>query len=109
MIGAFYNEKLIGFAGCGGIKFGSRKQYIQLTELHVSYNHRGWGIGKTLFEYCIEYAEEMSVKKLDIVASSSEERQIAYKKLGCIHAMEVESTLFEQDPDDIHMEFSLIN
>lgn len=109
LFGAFENEKLIGFAGCGGLKFGSKKQYIQLTELHVSYKHRGWGIGRKLFEYCIEYAEELSVENLYIVASSSEESQIAYKKLGCVYATEIQPTLFEQDPDDIHMEFSLIN
>lgn len=109
LIGAFENEKLIGFAGCGGSKFGSRKQYIQLSELHVSYNHRGLGIGRKLFELCLDYAAKMSMEKLYIVASSSEESQIAYRKLGCIHATEVIPALFEQDPEDVHMEFHISN
>ena len=105
LLGAFENEKLIGFAACNPTKYGSRNQYIQLMELHVSLEYRGLGIGRSMFEKCVDYGTEMKAQKLYIVASSSMESQEAYKKLGCVYARELVRELYEQDPDDIHMEF----
>ena len=41
LFGAFDNDELIGFSGIDGILIGSRGQYIELAELHVSYEYRG--------------------------------------------------------------------
>ncbi|MDF2543204.1 MAG: GCN5-related N-acetyltransferase, partial [Herbinix sp.] len=49
LFGAYDNDKLIGFSGIDGILIGSRNQYIELSELHVSYEYRGKKIGKELF------------------------------------------------------------
>jgi len=107
LIGAFENESLIGFAGCDSVKYGSSNHYIHLMELHVSLEHRGLGIGKALFEKCVAYGKELNAEKLYIVASSSKESQAAYKRLGCVHTSEIVQVLYDQDPDDIHMEFKL--
>ena len=36
VLGAFTQEKLIGFASVESRRFGSRKQYVQLSCIHVS-------------------------------------------------------------------------
>lgn len=108
LFGAFDNNKLIGFSGVDGILVGSRKQYIELSELHVSYEYRGKKIGKELFKRCVESASAYNCKKLYIVASSSEESQKAYYKLGCKYAEELIPELYENSPTDVHMEYIIL-
>ena len=52
LFGTYHAEKLIGFASLDGILLGSKKQYVELTWFHVSYEYRGNKIGKQ-FIYCI--------------------------------------------------------
>jgi len=104
---AYGGEKLVGFSFIDGTRLGSEKQYLELLYFHVSYEYRGRGIGKKLFSLCAQAALELQCKKLYIVASSSEESQKAYHKLGCIYAKEPIPHLYEQRPDDVHMEFLL--
>jgi N-acetylglutamate synthase-like GNAT family acetyltransferase len=101
------NGKLIAFANLLSGKFGSRNQYIQLKQLHVSYEYRNQGMGKELFALCIQRAREKGAKKLYISASSAEETQCFYKSVGCTDAMEINRELFEKEPFDRHMEYSL--
>ncbi len=108
LFGAFDNDKLIGFSGIDGILIGSRKQYIELSELHVSYEYRGKKIGKELFKRCVESASAYNYKKLYIVASSSEESQKAYYKLGCKYTEELIPELYENSPTDVHMEYIIL-
>ena len=105
--GAYEGEKLVGFAFIDGTRLGSEKQYLELLYFHVSYEYRGKGIGKKLFHLCAEAALQLQCKKLYIVASSSEESQKAYHKLGCVYAKERIPYLYEQRPYDVHMEFLL--
>ena len=107
LFGAYDEEKLIGFSSIDGILLGSERQYLELTWLHVSYEYRGNHIGKKLFQLCVEAAKQYGCTKLYIVASSSEESQKAYHKLGCKYAIEHIPHLYEQRPDDIHMEYLL--
>ena len=55
VIGAFYKNELKGFASVSGILFGGRREYLDLTNLHVSQDMRRHGIGRELFlrEMCI--------------------------------------------------------
>jgi ribosomal protein S18 acetylase RimI-like enzyme len=107
LFGAYDTEKLIGFCCIDGILLGSEKQYLELTWFHVSYEYRGKKIGKKLFGMCAEAARNYSCKKLYIVASSSEESQKVYHKLGCVYAKELIPRLYEDRPNDVHMEFML--
>ena len=107
LFGAFDDEKLIGFSGIDGLLMGSEQQYLELVELHVSYEYRGKGIGKNLFKLCVDKAIKYECKKLYIVGSSSEESQKFYHKMGCIEAMELIPHLFDESPSDVHMEYVL--
>ena len=105
--GAYDGKKIVGFAFIDGMRLGSEKQYLELLYFHVSYEYRGRGIGKKLFGLFAEAASRLQCKKLYIVASSSEESQKAYHKLGCVYAKERIPHLCEQRPLDVHMEFLL--
>lgn len=84
-----------------------RCQYLQLMQIHVSYEHRSRGIGKKLFELCTEKAKAMGAAKLYISTHSSEESQVFYHKIGCMDAIEVNQKLAEHEPYDRQMEFVL--
>lgn len=107
LFGAYASEKLIGFSCIDGVLLGNEKQYLELIWFHVSYEYRGKKIGKKLFNMCVEVAKQYSCRKLYIVASSSEESQKAYHKLGCVYAKEYIPHLYKQRPTDVHMEYSL--
>jgi GNAT superfamily N-acetyltransferase len=105
VFGAFIDEKLIGFAILFNKKFGSRKQYIQLDSMQVSYSNRHNGIGKYLFNLCVLKTKEIGIEKMYISANSSEETQRFYLGIGCKDAEEIDKELFEQEPYDRHMEY----
>ncbi|BCJ98028.1 GNAT family N-acetyltransferase [Anaerocolumna chitinilytica] len=104
---AFDSDKLIGFSAINGTLLGSNNQYIELVEFHVSNEYRGKGIGRKLFDLCVEAASSYICEKIYIVASSSEESQKIYRKLGCVYTTELIPSLYEQSPADIHLEFLL--
>ena len=105
VFGAYENEKLIGFAVLLNEKFGSRKQYIQLENLHISLGYRHKGIGKKLFRLCIEKAEKLGAEKIYISANSSEETQKFYVSIGCIDAAEINKKIADDEPYDRQMEY----
>ncbi|WP_417203439.1 GNAT family N-acetyltransferase [Acetoanaerobium sticklandii] len=108
VFGAFDRDMLAGFASLENDFWGSGGQYLQLSSIHISSNHRGKGVGKKLFSIICEKAKERGAKKLYISAHSSEETQAFYKALGCIEAKEYNEDLVEKEPCDCQLEFSLI-
>ena len=106
-LGAFDNDKLIGFASMPNQSFGTNNEYIQLEMLHVSYEYRGKGIGKDLFREICDEAKFFGAKKFYISAHSSEESTGFYRSVGCVDAVEVNQRLFEEEPVDCHLEYSL--
>lgn len=104
---AFENDILTGFASLEGELFGSMLQYLQLSNIHVSYEHRGHGIGKTLFCMICDEARQRGARKLYISAHSAEESQAFYKSMGCIEALEYNQELVEKEPCDCQMEYVL--
>jgi N-acetylglutamate synthase-like GNAT family acetyltransferase len=107
VFGAYENNKLIGFARLLNKKFGNRKQYIQLENMHVSFGYRNKGIGKKLFNLCIKKAEEIGIEKIYISANTSEETQMFYLNIGCIDAEEINKELMEKEPYDRQMEYKI--
>jgi N-acetylglutamate synthase-like GNAT family acetyltransferase len=107
VFGAYDNNKLIGFATLINRKFGSKNQYIQLDNMQVSFGYRNKGIGKRLFELCIKKAKEIGIEKIYISANSSEETQKFYMGVGCKDADEINKELFEKEPFDRHMEYTI--
>ena len=102
--GAYEDGKLIGFCSVEHEPFGSEKQYVQLTSLHVSYEKRGNGIGKRLFEAARSVAASFNAKKLYISSHSAEETQAFYKAMGCKEAEEYKPEAVEAEPCDCQLE-----
>lgn len=105
---AFNSDDLIGFASLENEKFGTENQYLQLSSIHTSYESRGLGIGKKLFNIMIEEAKKRGVKKLYISAHSSEESRAFYEKLGCVEAKEYNEKLAELEPCDCQLEYKVV-
>lgn len=102
--GAFENKKLVGFASVEREPFGSGKQYVQLTSLHVTFEKRGTGIGKQLYEAALSAAAGFGAKKLYISAHSAQETQAFYKAMGCVEAKEYDQKAVELEPCDCQLE-----
>lgn len=105
--GAFLGDVLIGFALVRPGTFGSRGQYLDLEEFHVSEPFRGHGAGGALFRLAAEEARSKGARKLYISAHSAKETMAAYKKLGCVLAEEINAELAEKEPCDVQLEYVL--
>jgi N-acetylglutamate synthase-like GNAT family acetyltransferase len=107
IFGAYYDKKLIGFSALLNNKFGSNEHYIELKYIHVSLEYRHKGIGKKLFNLCIEKAKNNGIEKIYISANSSEETQNFYLGIGCKDAMEINKKAAEDEPYDRQMEYKI--
>ncbi|KAB3531039.1 GNAT family N-acetyltransferase [Alkaliphilus pronyensis] len=107
VLGVYDKTKLVGFASLESQFFGSKNQYIQLSNLHITRDYRSLGIGKTLFNLCVEKASEYGAKKIYISASSCENTQIFYKRMGCVFTKEINKKLHELEPYDCQLEFEI--
>lgn len=105
--GAYYCGKVIGLIYLDNKPFGSDNQYIELLMFHVSEPFRKMGIGKMLFKLACTDTRQLGISKLYISAHSSKETQEAYRKLGCINAVEVNKIIADNEPFDIQMEYQL--
>lgn len=105
--GAWDGETLVGFARLEGPLFGSRKQYIDLAQFHVSQPYRGHGIGKALFRMACREAVARGAERLYISAHSARETMAAYRALGCVEAEEINWALARKEPCDVQLEFRL--
>jgi len=107
VIGAFYQNELKGFVSVESDFIGEKKEYLDLTSIHVSEDMRGKGIGKELFSRATCWAKARGGKKLYISAHSAVETQSFYRNLGCTDAAEYQKSHVEQEPYDVQMEFIL--
>ncbi len=107
VIGAFTDGLLKGFASVEGHRFGSNSEYLDLTNVHVSCDARGAGIGKELLHLAAVWARAHGAKKLYISAHSSVESQAFYKAMGCIEAAEYDPEHVANEPCDCQMEYDL--
>lgn len=104
VIGVFRERTLIGFASIEGEFFGRKKQYLELSYIHVSHDFRHCGIGKRLFEKCCKKAKQAGAEKLYIAAHPSEETQQFYRSAGCILAEEINEEIYQKEPLDPQLE-----
>jgi len=105
--GAFDGETLIGAAVLESAFIGREQDQLQLKFLHVSRRHRRAGLGRTLFEKAVARAKELGARRLYISSTPSENTVRFYLNRGCRVTDDVDSTLFELEPEDIHMEFDI--
>jgi len=101
------SNDLIAFAALLPHLFGSKNQYLQLMQLHVSYEYRSCGLGKQLFEICTQKATQLGAKKLYVSAHSAEESCGFYEKVGCVDAVEICKQIAEHEPYGRQMEYVL--
>lgn len=107
VFGAFEEKRLVGFASIENEFFGSEKEYLQLSSIHITNGNRGNGIGKQLFHLVCDSARKTGAKKLYISAHSSKESKAFYDALGCVEATEYNAELVEMEPCDCQLEYLL--
>lgn len=107
VFGAFREGVLKGFASVEAGRFGSKKQYLDLSSIHVSEEMRGSGIGTELFLMACRWAKAHGAEKLYISAHSAVETQAFYHARGCVEAEEYNREHVEKEPYDCQMEFVL--
>ena len=107
VIGCLEDGKLKGFTSVEHERFGSGKQYVQLSCIHVSCESRGKGYGKKLFQYAALAGKRLGAAKLYISAHSSEETQAFYHAMGCVEAEEYNQKLYQAEPCDCQLEYGL--
>lgn len=107
VVGAFCNEHLKGFMSVENKTFGINFKYMNLSNIHVSRDMRGNGIGRELFELAKTWAKQHGAEKLYISAHSSVESQAFYKAVGCVEAVEYNQYLAEKEPCDCQLEYVL--
>lgn len=107
-IGSFHeDDRLIGFVTLNNQFFGKTANYILLDSMFVSKEYRSLGIGKKLFQQCVDKARELGADKLYLCAASSEDTIAFYHAVGCEPAKEINQQLFDQDHRDIQLEYTL--
>lgn len=87
--------------------FGTGREYLDLTSIHVSEDMRGCGIGKELFRHAAEWAVEHGAKKLYISSHSAVETQAFYAAMGCVDALELNEEHVNAEPCDRQLEYIL--
>lgn len=107
VFGVFQAGGLVAFATLMRPPFGSRKQYVQLMQLHVSTALRRSGLGRRLFLACARRARAWGAERIYLSAHSAEETQAFYTSLGCVDAEEVEERIAACEPCDIQLEYRL--
>ena len=105
--GAFEDDKLIGVAVLESRFIGHGQDQLQLMFLHVGRGNRKAGLGRMLFDKAAARARELGARYLYISATPSENTVQFYLHVGCRVTAEVDATLFELEPDDIHLVFDI--
>ncbi|MGN0878230.1 MAG: GNAT family N-acetyltransferase [Oligosphaeraceae bacterium] len=104
---ALHARRVIGFAALAASLSGSRGQYLQLTDLHVSLPWRGLGLGARLFKSICREAARRGAARLYISSQSSQETQAFYRAMGCREATEYQPALVAAEPCDCQLERDL--
>lgn len=95
---------LKGFVSVESDFFGSAKEYLDLSSIHVSEDMRQKGIGKILFCAAKQWAKAKGARKLYISAHSAVETQAFYQCMGCVDAQEYNQYHTAQEPCDRQLE-----
>ncbi|MGN1346584.1 MAG: GNAT family N-acetyltransferase [Eubacteriales bacterium] len=105
VFGAFGESgRLVGFASVEPEPFGGKKEYLDLSCLHVSEDFRGRGIGRKLFGMAGSWAKAHGASKLYISGHSAAETQAFYRAMGCHEALEYNWTHVAEEPFDCQLE-----
>ena len=106
-LGAFCNDRLIGFCSVNKDLFGKKYKYVLLDQLFISKEYRNMGIGKNLFKMVAIESHNLGAEKYYICAGSAEETIAFYFAIGCEVAKEINQELYQNDTRDYQLEFGL--
>ena len=101
---AFCGGRLKGFASVEPGLTGGELKYADLSNLHVSEDMRGRGIGRILFDAAKEHAKKAGARRLYISAHSAVESQAFYREMGCTEAQAYNQKHVEAEPYDCQLE-----
>ncbi|SHJ96621.1 N-acetylglutamate synthase, GNAT family [Clostridium cavendishii DSM 21758] len=105
--GAFEENSLKGFVSVENGFIDEEQTYFDLSNIYVSEDMRGHGIGEKLFHMAAQWAKIHNAKKLYISAHSAVESQAFYKAMGCIEALKYNQQHVEKEPCDCQLEYVL--
>jgi len=105
---SFYRGKLKGFVSVDLKWFGGWREYLDLTNLHVSEDMRRKGIGRKLFLTAAAWAGEKGAEKLYISAHSAVESQAFYRSMGCVEARVYNPKHVGEEPYDCQLEYATV-
>jgi len=105
--GCFEQDVLIGYVTLDVKIFGKKVKYVLLDQLFVSNNYRNHGIGRKLVELCCVQAKSWGAERIYLCAGSAENTISFYNKMGFRNAEEINQALYEEDPNDIQLEYCL--
>jgi N-acetylglutamate synthase-like GNAT family acetyltransferase len=107
VFGCFDKNILVAYTTVNAELFGIESKKVLLEQLFVSKDYRNKGIGKELFCLCSAQAKKWGADKLYLCAGSSEDTIAFYNKLGCVNTSEINQQLYEEDPNDMQLEYQL--
>lgn len=102
--GAFDGDVLTGMSVLDHAPVKSGNKRLNLSGLWVSANYRGHGVGKVLFQLAAQEARQRGARVMYVSATPSENTVHFYQNLGCTLADPIDSSLYEKEPEDIHLE-----
>lgn len=105
-VGAFCDDRLIGFCCVDGTVSGNSAKYANLTMLFVDDNWKRNGIGKSLLQEACKHATKLGAEKIFISAIPSAETIAFYQSMGCVDAAEIIEVFVDSD-DDRYLECDL--
>lgn len=102
-VGAFDENKLIGF-GVLAYKFRGRDlNQLQVDLMYVTRNYRRQGIGTRIFNQLSVEAKRRGAKYLYISSTETRSAVSFYQSNGSYLATEIDEELYNMEPKDIHM------
>lgn len=107
VVGAFYNDEIVGITSIENRLFGKDKNKINMGALYVNNKKRGLGIGKGLIIRAKEEAKKLGGEILYISATASKNTVDFYCSQGAKLSKDVDSYLLNKEPDDIQLEIVL--
>jgi predicted N-acetyltransferase YhbS len=107
VLGAFEDQRIVGVVSVENKRRGFKLEYCKMDILYVSYDHRQLGIGKKLVDLSKEAATNFGASKLYISATPTANTVDFYLRLGAVLTTELDLELYQNEPDDIHLELKV--
>ncbi|MBT9368760.1 GNAT family N-acetyltransferase [Rhizobium sp. CSW-27] len=105
--GLFDGSRLVGIAILGHCLFGEASQFLQLKFFYVDKALRQMGLGKALFEAATREARNRGARRLYISATPTQNTVDFYLHRGCRLLETPDPVLFDEEPDDLHLDYAL--